>query len=135
MLRDNYITSRYIGTLAVKVCKLFILTFMLTMLSGCGIIHGYRANFTQGNDFTYKQAQQIKIGMTKSQVLAILGSPILVNTFRDNTWDYIYEIHHGPQVLHHRYLIVHFRNGRVASIEKHIGEPPPSPPQKPHHWW
>ena len=34
---------------------------------------------------------KLKVGQTKPQVKATLGTPLITSVFRDNRWDYVYE--------------------------------------------
>lgn len=44
----------------------------------------------QGNLITQKMVNELKPGMTKRQVRFLLGTPLLIDTFHENRWDYIY---------------------------------------------
>ena len=76
----------------------FILCAAL-LLNGCVLFHGYAPPLQQGNYLSVKQINKLRIGMSKTQVEAIMGTPILQNTFNDNQWDYVYTYavqgHHG----------------------------------------
>ena len=69
----------------------------LLIISGCSfpklsIPRVYKATVQQGNVLTQDMVDQLKPGMTHSQVAFIMGEPILRNTFTENRWDYIYTI-------------------------------------------
>ena len=55
----------------------------------------YRIDIPQGNYLEQKSIDKIQIGMTKEQVKFILGSPVLVDTFDKNTWNYVYRFKSG----------------------------------------
>jgi outer membrane protein assembly factor BamE len=52
----------------------------------------YKITVQQGNVITQEMIDQLKPGMTHSQVAFIMGEPILRNTFNENRWDYIYTV-------------------------------------------
>ena len=52
----------------------------------------YRITIQQGNVITQEMVDQLKPGMTRSQVAYIMGEPILRNTFSEDRWDYIYTV-------------------------------------------
>lgn len=52
----------------------------------------FKVTVQQGNVLTQEMVDQLKPGMTHSQVAFIMGEPILRNTFNENRWDYIYTI-------------------------------------------
>lgn len=55
----------------------------------------YRIDIPQGNYLEKKSIDKIQIGMTKEQVKFILGSPVLVDAFDSDTWNYIYRLKSG----------------------------------------
>ncbi|WP_114325335.1 outer membrane protein assembly factor BamE [Candidatus Colwellia aromaticivorans] len=55
----------------------------------------YRIDIPQGNYLEQKSIDKIQIGMTKEQVKFILGSPVLIDTFDNDTWNYIYRFKSG----------------------------------------
>lgn len=67
---------------------------MLTaVLSACGTTNWglpYKTNVQQGNWITSEQVAQLEKGMTREQVLFIMGSPILQDIFHAGRWDYLY---------------------------------------------
>jgi len=52
----------------------------------------YKITVQQGNVITQEMIDQLKPGMTHSQIAFIMGEPILRNTFNENRWDYIYTV-------------------------------------------
>lgn len=46
----------------------------------------------QGNVITLAMIDQLKPGMTRSQVTYIMGQPVFRNAFNNKRWDYIYTI-------------------------------------------
>lgn len=55
----------------------------------------YRIDIPQGNYLEQKSIDKIQIGMTKEQVKFILGSPVLIDTFDNDTWNYVYRFKSG----------------------------------------
>jgi outer membrane protein assembly factor BamE len=73
------------------------------MLAGCAswvghndrfayVVPLYKVEIVQGNVVTKEQASQVKPGMTREQVRAVLGSPLLTDPFHANRWDYVFTI-------------------------------------------
>lgn len=65
------------------------------LLTGCSSFHfpgAHRFDIPQGNVVTQDMVDQLKPGMTKSQVRFIMGTPLLVDTFNQNRWDYYYSV-------------------------------------------
>lgn len=55
----------------------------------------YRIDIPQGNYLEQKDIDKLQIGMTKEQVKFVLGSPVVVDTFNQDTWHYIYRFKSG----------------------------------------
>ncbi|PKM33348.1 MAG: outer membrane protein assembly factor BamE, partial [Gammaproteobacteria bacterium HGW-Gammaproteobacteria-10] len=50
----------------------------------------YKIDIQQGNIINQEIIDQLRPGMNKRQVLYIMGSPMLVDVFHKERWDYIY---------------------------------------------
>ncbi len=50
----------------------------------------YRLDIEQGNMIDQSMVDQLRPNMTKRQVLYIMGSPMLADTFHEKRWDYLY---------------------------------------------
>ncbi|MFN0300609.1 MAG: outer membrane protein assembly factor BamE [Burkholderiales bacterium] len=58
------------------------------MLVAC--ISPYRIEIQQGNYISRDAMSQVKPGMTKEQVRAIIGTPLINDIFHTDRWDYIF---------------------------------------------
>ncbi len=102
--------------------KLLIYTFSIVILliSGCNkdkIPGVYRIDIQQGNEVTQEMLNQLKPQMTKSQVSYIMGTPLLIDTFHPDRWDYIYSFHPGNGSREQRRITVYFDNDKLSYIE------------------
>jgi len=104
----------------MKKLLLLLLLPVTLSLNGCIFIYGYAPPVQQGNAITQKQLQRLRTGMSQAQVVAIMGTPILTNTFRNNEYDYVYTYQVFSHRLKERKVVIHFRNGRVASMHKDV---------------
>ena len=50
----------------------------------------YRIPIQQGNLVTQEMVNQLRPGMTKQQVRYLLGTPLLIDTFNEDRWEYLY---------------------------------------------
>lgn len=57
------------------------------LVASCGII--YHVPVYQGNLLESKNVEQLQKGMTKSQVLQLLGTPSVADPFHTQRWDYV----------------------------------------------
>ncbi len=75
----------------------------------------YRITVVQGNFVSHEAADQMKVGMSRDQVKALLGTPLLADMFHADRWDYIFYFKRGStSVVQQRDFIVTFANDRVA---------------------
>lgn len=52
----------------------------------------HKFDIQQGNVINQEMIDQLKPGMTKSQVRFIMGTPLVADTFNQNRWDYYYSL-------------------------------------------
>ncbi len=75
------------------IFRLAIIIAALT-LSACSS-WVFRYDVPQGNYLEQKSIDKLQVGMTKEQVKFILGSPVVVDPFDNNTWNYVYTLKSG----------------------------------------
>jgi outer membrane protein assembly factor BamE len=56
------------------------------LLAGCGIV--YHQPVYQGNLLETKNVELVKVGMSKQDVVALLGTPSIADPFHAQRWDY-----------------------------------------------
>ena len=79
----------------------------------------YRINVQQGNFLDQAAVEQVKTGMTRSQVRYLLGTPMVADTFDKERWDYIYYLKKGhSRKVDARRVTVYFDADKVAKIDK-----------------
>lgn len=84
-------------------------------MSGCV----YRMNIQQGNFLEGRTVDQLQVGMTRSQVRYLLGTPMVPSTFDKDRWDYLYYFRRGRlEHIEQRHLIVFFKEDKVARFER-----------------
>lgn len=93
----------------------WIALLALIPLAGCGVI--YKLDVQQGNLFDAEQVEILKPGMTKRQVLLIMGSPSIVSPFDSDRWDYVSTIRRGRGNMETKDLVLHFDGDALARIE------------------
>jgi outer membrane protein assembly factor BamE len=84
----------------------------------------YRLDINQGNYISQDMVDKLKVGQTKPQVRAALGTPLVTSAFRDNRWDYVYMFKSAGRVREHRQFTVYFKDDALARWEG--DEMPPS---------
>lgn len=84
----------------------------------------YRQDIQQGNLLDPEQVDQVEVGMTRSQIRFLLGTPMVVDSFESDRWDYIYSLQRGhSRKVEKRHLVVWFDGDKVIRIEEPIPVP------------
>ena len=102
--------------------RLLLPALMLMALPLAGCV--YRMDVPPGIYVEQKQVSLLRVGMTREQVRYVLGSPVTVNPFRDDEWDYIYVERHGWDDPVQKNLFLTFTSdGRLSSMRGDFEKP------------
>jgi len=77
----------------------------------------YRPDIQQGNVVSQESIDRLKPGMSKSQVRYILGTPMLVDAFHQDRWDYYYSMQKGRKEPVQERVALFFADDRLIRIE------------------
>ena len=96
---------------------------LLTTLAACSApehVPGlYRVDVRQGNHLDSAQIERLQSGMSRQQVQAVLGSPLIVDPFHPDRWDYYYAYRPaGGQPSEERRLTLWFTGDSLARIQR-----------------
>lgn len=81
----------------------------------------YELDVQQGNKLEPADIEKVVVGMTRSQVRFLLGTPVVTNSFRDDRWDYLYYFKPGrSDSAERRWLIVWFDDNAVREIQRDV---------------
>ncbi len=80
----------------------------LTACSGLHFPGVYKVPVEQGNIITQEMIDQLKPGMSTSQVEYIMGSPLLKDSFNGSRWDYLYSVKRGDSPRQQHRLSIFF---------------------------
>lgn len=91
--------------------------FTLGMLASCGnFLKPHKVSIQQGNVVTQEMIFKLKPGMNKRQVQYILGTPLIVDTFNDDQWHYIYSLRNPDGQTIRQRLSVDFVDGSLSQF-------------------
>lgn len=101
-----------------------LLIALLPLVTACSSVpdvtsylQPYKVDVRQGNMVTQEMVAQLKPGQTKDQVRFILGTPLIVDMFHSDRWDYIYRFQPGRGgEVQQRRLVVYFVDGQLAKV-------------------
>lgn len=103
---------RLIGLAAVSL--LLAACQQVPMLPG---LSTHRIDIQQGNVVTQEMVDKLKPGMTRQQVRFVLGTPPVVDPFRQDRWDYVYYYKKAGTLTEHRRLVLLFDGETLKRIE------------------
>ena len=90
---------------------LTLIFLFVVSITGCS---NYQPAVQQGNALDSVTVSQIKVGMSKANVLQALGSPLLTDDFNQSRWDYLYYNIEKGQRSEQKNLTLQF-NGNIIS--------------------
>jgi outer membrane protein assembly factor BamE len=118
---DARTRSRLAATLAL---------LLATAAAGCV----YRPDIQQGNLLTLSDVEQVTVGMSRSQVRYLLGTPMVSDPFAPQRWDYVYRRTTGrDRQVDTAHFIVRFEGDKVSAVEK-VALPQPPSAERPASW-
>lgn len=81
----------------------------------------YRVDVQQGNLLDETDVDAVQVGMTRSQVRFLLGTPVARDPFRNDRWDYMYYLRPGKSSnATQRWVIVWFDGDTVSKVENDV---------------
>jgi outer membrane protein assembly factor BamE len=92
-------------------------------LSGCV----YKIDVQQGNYVTQDVVAKLKKGMSKSDVKGLLGTPLLVDPFHANRWDYYFSNVKGGRAEDRTRLTIFFEEDKLVSVMGDVRPAAPAP--------
>lgn len=96
--------------------KIIFLFLLSTILTGCSFFRPHKLDVEQGNVITQREVSKLKPGMTRSEVKAVMGNPLLANLFTPNRIDYVYTFQPGGRSMQEKRVICIFHNGILQRV-------------------
>ena len=87
------------------------------VLGACSFPGVYKLDIPQGNVITQDMVDQLKPGMTKRQVRFIMGTPLLVDSFNEERWDYFYSLKTSENEYSRERLTMFFVEDRLHHMK------------------
>ena len=112
--RNNSPAMRTLNSLIAVAC--------LLLLSACNNIGSmdfpgvYKISIPQGNIITQEMVDQLRPGMTKRQVIFVMGTPLIRDPYHQDRWDYVYNFQPGGGERGQERLSVLFENDQLVSL-------------------
>lgn len=98
--------------------------FLLLGLTACSsspnlfIFPGvHRIAIAQGNYVDQDQLEELRLGMTRTQVQFVLGTPLLMDSFDLDRWDYTYLYYFPNGEVSERSVTIYFDDNALVKVE------------------
>ena len=115
----------------MRTLKSWLAIASFLVISGCNNIGSmdfpgvYKISIPQGNIITQEMVDQLRPGMTKRQVIFVMGTPLVRDPYHQDRWDYVYNFQPGGGERGQERLSVLFENDQLVSLSGDF-EPTPA---------
>src|SRR5690554_1524222 len=97
-----------------KLIKTLLLAGALIVISGCV----YKRDLPQGNYLTADMVGQLQPGMSRNQVINVMGRPLLEAPFDASQWDYVFRLDEAYGGVQRRRVTLTFDGNRLVDIQR-----------------
>jgi outer membrane protein assembly factor BamE len=98
------------------------MAILLASAVACGCATGpfsaHKPEMRQGNVWSLESGGGLRTGMSRAQVRYLMGTPMLVDPFHRDRWDYVHLFRPSDGLTVKRLVTVHFADGKVERIER-----------------
>jgi outer membrane protein assembly factor BamE len=112
----------------LRPSRIVLAAALVALLAGCGTFDNashrlvgalapYKVEVVQGNFISREQVEALQPGMSREQVRAILGTPLVSSLFHADRWDYVFTLKRRGVEAQQRRLTVHFSGDGMARVE------------------
>lgn len=105
-----------------KLIRNTLLITAATLLAGCNNVGFmdfpgvYKISIPQGNIITQNMVDQLRPGMTKRQVVFVMGTPLVRDPYHQDRWDYVYSFQPGGGERGQERISVFFVDDQLVSF-------------------
>ena len=88
----------------------------------------HKMEINQGNLVSPEMRGKLKLGMSRTQVRALLGTPLIADVFHANRWDYAYRLEQNSKLVDQQRMTLYFDGETLARIDDSHMPPLPAGP-------
>lgn len=98
---------------------LLISVLLAALVAGCSSVKlgPHRIDVQQGNALDQDNVARLKTGLNRSQVRFLLGTPLVVDPFRSDRWDYVYVYYKAGKLAEQKRITLFFDGDTLVRIE------------------
>lgn len=89
-----------------------LLLVLLLPLAAC-----YKMDIRQGNLLTPEMREKLKVGMNRTQVKMVLGTPLVMDPFHPERWDYYYRFEHNGKFVDQQRMTLYFNGDTLVRLD------------------
>jgi len=82
-----------------------------------GVLEPYKMEIVQGNVVTKEQVAALTKGLTRTQVMMVVGTPLISSPFHGDRWDYTFSLQRQGKEAQLRRVSVFFTGDRMDRVE------------------
>lgn len=101
-----------------KLTGIVTLSLALALTSGCTYFSVYKRDLAQGNLVTNSMVEQLRPGMSRQEVINLMGSPLLEAPFSADQWDYVYRLDEAYGDVMQRRVTLTFAGNNLVNIDR-----------------
>lgn len=76
----------------------------------------YKIPIAQGNIITQEMIDQLEPGMTRRQVVFVMGTPLVRDPYQQDRWDYVFNYQPGGGIRGQERVTLRFENELLVSL-------------------
>jgi outer membrane protein assembly factor BamE len=76
----------------------------------------YKIPIAQGNIITQEMIDQLEPGMTRRQVVFVMGTPLVRDPYQQDRWDYVFNYQPGGGIRGQERVTLRFENDLLVSL-------------------
>lgn len=109
----------YVKNILIITLKAIVFSTLLTCLAACEsfLPEPHKIDIEQGNAITEEEFQSLYTGMSETEVIEALGSPLIRDPFHPDQWVYLYRLKPGKGRLRESKFTLYFRDGILVKID------------------
>lgn len=102
----------------MRIITILISIILSICLTDCTSYDLSRRVVQQGNLLPQEKIDKLKVGMSRNDVVILMGNSLLHSTFNNDRWDYAYTLRKGSEKLKIQHVSLYFSRDRLIRIER-----------------
>ena len=101
--------------------ELVVISLLLASCSGIAKLPSFtphKIEIRQGNLVTPEMRDKLKAGMIKTQVRAVLGTPLINDVFHASRWDFVYRLEQNSKLTEQQRMTLYFDGEVLTRIDE-----------------